>query len=405
MVLTMKDKAVAVMVVLLFLSAAFLIEILVSGEAVAGDSWSQVASLPVKPSDGLVASVVGGKIYVFGSNFGACYDPQTNNWTAIATPSGSFESSVEYQNKVYLMGTTTTQVYDPSTGNYTIKASAPEPSPEPLETNPITGPGTFFGYQAVAVDGKIYQIGGATIGQAYGYLYDETYVYDTATDYWSTMTPIPVAVFGYAAAAINDKIYIIGGGTDQNADSATTLVQIFDPSTNKWTNGPSIPSGVIDAGSCTTTGLLAPQRIYIIGGSTAYDWGWLSANSYAVTKTNLNQVYDPATETWSSASPLPYANVGPSFVNVGDTLYMVGGTPGNGIARVTVEKYTPAGYSPPTPSPTTQPTATPTSINTSPPTNSTLIPVAIVAVLVLAGVTSYLVLLRRHRKTASKLKA
>jgi N-acetylneuraminic acid mutarotase len=384
----MKAKVLAVMVLLLFLSAAFLFERPVSGEAVAGDTWSQVASLPGPPSYGLVASAVDGKIYAFSYNYSECYNPQTNSWTTITIPpsfqNNGYTASVELQNKIFLMSRTV-QVYDPPTGNWTSKASVPGIS----------------GWRAVAVDDKIFLIGGISqAGPGFVTLSNKNYVYDPTVDSWSTMAPIPTAVARYASAVINDKIYIIGGAADgQHPDNATNLVQIFDPSTNNWTDGPSIPTGVFASGSCTTTGLLAPERIYVVGGSTYYDWGFLMSDTSALSASNLNQVYDPTTGTWSTAAPLSNANRYFSLVNVGDIFYAVGGLNGNSNPVLTMEKYTPVGYSPPTPSPTTQPTATPTSINTSPLTNSTLIAIAIIAVLVLAGVTSYLVLLRRHRKT------
>lgn len=186
-----------------------------------------------------------------------------------------------------------------------------------------------------------------------------TYVYDPSTDSWSTMASIPVPVEFYASAVIDIKIYIIGGGTTISGDgNALNLVQIFDPSKNQWTYGTPIPTGVFAPGSCATTGLSAPERIYVVGGSLAYS-APIYFDASAATETNLTQVYDPATGIWSYATPLPFNNSYLLLENVGDNLYELGGTPGQNIGRVTVEKYIPSGYSPPTPSPS--PTLSPTS--------------------------------------------
>ena len=204
----------------------------------------------------------------------------------------------------------------------------------------------FLGQNAVVVGDKIYLIGGSegVYTQFIG-ISNATYVYDPATDSWSTMSPIPVPVAYYASAVINNKIYIIGGGTENTGlNNATNIVQIFNPSTNEWTESAPILTGVFAAGSCTTTGLSAPERIYVVAGSLAYDWGGSATYSTAETETSLNQVYDPAAGTWSSAAPLPYKNSYFSLVNVEDTLYAVGGFDSNDVGIVTVEKYIPAGY-------------------------------------------------------------
>ena len=124
-------RAFVLVFILVFLTAACIIEAKsASGEAIVGNSWSTVASIPMPQqyNDILVASAVNGQIFVFGFNLAECYNPETNNWTAIFIPqnvNGSYySSSVEYQNKIYLMGANV-QVYDPSSGNWTSKASMP----------------------------------------------------------------------------------------------------------------------------------------------------------------------------------------------------------------------------------------------------------------------------------------
>ena len=204
------------------------------------------------------------------------------------------------------------------------------------------------------VGNKIYVIGGSEgVYTEFIGISNATYVYDPAADSWSTMAPIPVPVAYYASAVINNKIYIIGGGTGNTGlNNATNLVQIFDPSTNQWTESTPIPTGVFAAGSCTTTGLLAPERIYVVAGSLTYDWGGSATYSTAETETSLNQVYNPAAGNWSSAAPLPYNNSYFSLLNVDDALYAVGGFDSNDFNIVTVEKYIPAGYTAASTSPT-----------------------------------------------------
>jgi N-acetylneuraminic acid mutarotase len=253
--------------------------------------------------------------------------------------------------------------------------------------NRTSMPKTIAGrYTPVVVDDKIYVIGGAEpapLGVVK--ISANNYVYDPATDAWSEMASIPTPVTGYAAAVSDNKIYIISGGTLESAymGNTTDVVQVFDPKTNQWTNGAPIPTGVYAAGACSTSGYFAPKRIYVVGGQVDFSPGGTSADlvDYGI---NLTQVYDPETETWSSAASIPDIRWGLSLVNVMDALYAVGGV--NGTVQVYVSadlsdweaakqlmstirvqatcKYIPIGYDGPllptaSPSPTASPTAEP----------------------------------------------
>ena len=59
---------------------------------------------------------------------------------------------------------------------------------------------------------------------------DTVFRYDEATNDWSTLPVMPIAVRDAAAAfASNGRIYILGGAT---AAGATAAVQSFDPTSN-----------------------------------------------------------------------------------------------------------------------------------------------------------------------------
>jgi hypothetical protein len=66
---------------------------------------------------------------------------------------------------------------------------------------------------------------------------------------------------------------------------------------------------------------------------------------------DLNQIYDPATDAWTTgtAMPTPRQNLGVAVLN--DTLYAIGGYQIDSDVRVSKnERYTPAGYIPEFPS-------------------------------------------------------
>lgn len=338
----MRKAALVVTVSLALLAVGFLTGANPAfGGAVVEDSWLTVAPLPMS-YDVLGAAAVDGQIYVIGYDVCERYDLGTNTWSSIARlPIYTGSTVVACQNKIYVIGGAPTQVYDPAIDTWENRTSIPA---------------TIYRQQANVVDDKIYVIFGqqpsplSIINPS-----DVNYVYDPAADSWSEMTPIPTPVEGYASAVLDNNLYIIGGGTGTSTpNNATNIVQIFDPETNQWTNGNPIPTGVYKATACSTSGLIAPKRIYVVGGSLRYDGGGLSVETSAQTATNLTQVYDPATGSWSLATSIPESRRSFSLINVNDALYAVGGVNGNGA----IERYIPIGYDEsmlPTPSPSPTP--------------------------------------------------
>jgi hypothetical protein len=65
---------------------------------------------------------------------------------------------------------------------------------------------------AVAVDGKIYVIGGWE-HSAYGRIFSTIDVYDPATDTWTSGVDLQDKAAGFATCAIDKKIYFVGGAT------------------------------------------------------------------------------------------------------------------------------------------------------------------------------------------------
>lgn len=353
--------------------------------AVSEDTWTSKAPLPTE-REGFGVAVVNGKIYIIGgypgigslfSNENQMYDPGSNSWIALApmpTARVNFGIAV-YQNKIYVIGgqdtahaipgpnfidyhmeglTGANEIYNPATDTWETKAPMPTPR-------------NYL--QANVVNGKIYLIGGQS-QQRLEYPPTEhtsnlTEVYDPATDSWTTMTPIPTTVYGYASAVMNNKIYAMSGWSVKTPLS--DQVQIFDPKSNTWTTGTPIPIPVTLAGAGATTGAMAPKRIYVIGGCPA-------ANTQAQSGISANQVYDPATDTWSSGAEMPTARYGLALAVANDKLYVMGG--GSISLTNSNEQYTPIGYGTPdpayeTPSPSLSPSpsATPSTSPSPPPSN------------------------------------
>jgi N-acetylneuraminic acid mutarotase len=314
------------------------------------DSWTTLEPMPTARSGHGVA-VVDGKIYAIGGkneegvlNITEKYDPVTNEWTyktSMPTARSDFGIAV-YQNRIYVIGgsigsgtvwgesllTGATEVYDTETDTWETKTSMPTPR-QSLEAN--------------IVSDKIYLLGGVRIVNGLLYLeFDENEVYDPATDSWTTKAPLPNAVWGYSSAVIDDKIYLIGGGNKTSGGagayaSPVTLNQIYNPETDTWSFGKSVPTGLWYAGAGATSGVLAPKRIYVLGGV-----------NYSVY--DLTQSYDPTVNTWSTGTsiPTPRYELGVAVIN--DELYAIGGRTGEDNYSTVNEKYTPTEYIPEFPS-------------------------------------------------------
>jgi hypothetical protein len=350
------------------------------------------------------AVAVDGKIYAVGS-IPQEYDPIALTWTKKASipnlPNSVSGGIAAYQNKIYLIGDTYNEMYDIATNTWASKTAMPT---------------ARIGMQANVVGDKIYLIGGISDAET-GTILDVNEAYDPATDTWTTKEPLPTPVYLYASAVVDNKIYIIGGSAEP-PNVVLDLVQIYDTENDSWTTGTSIPTLIRYASAAATTGLFAPQRIYVIGGLQ---------NSYGL---NITQVYNPQTDSWTAGASMPTARYNLGLAVVNDTIYAMGGVllPPYAFPKeplTTNEVYLPLGYEGPTlpywqppaspsPSPTAAPTLAPTNtaiLNPSPstseePTETTLPPqepfqATIIAVLVAALIIGGLGLFIYFRKRRS----
>jgi N-acetylneuraminic acid mutarotase len=186
---------------------------------------------------------------------------------------------------------------------------------------------------ANVVDDKIYLIGGKNYVDVFPFQQsnNKNQVYDPSNDSWFTKTSIPTSTFLYASAVADNKIHIIGGYSGGNF---LHLNQIYNPETDTWSYGKEIPTAILNTAAGATTGLLAPKRIYVLGGHI----------ESSITS-NLTQMYDPENDTWTTGTPMPTPRWSLRVAVVNDELYAIGGYNGETPFSVN-EKYTPTGYIP-----------------------------------------------------------
>lgn len=348
-------KIIVISLVFLFLMASCLIVTKpVSGSSAVENSWTEKAPVPSPQGDDQ-AAVVNGIIYLVGAighydaaansyvvtSIHYAYNPSNDTWTTISpmpTPRVSFAIAT-CNNKIYVIGgheakpsdmplSSVNEVYDPSTNSWSTAAPMP------------TVRGVM---RAETVNGKIYVMGGRT-GGMYSTV-NTTDIYDPVTDSWSTGASMPYSVNDYASAVVDNKIFVIGGYDEWANFPYVQYTQIYNPANDTWSLGSSIPTTAFSPGAGATTGFMAPKKIYVFGGMVGFAIG-----------SNQTYAYDPTSNSWTSAAPMPTARFGATAAVVNDIFYVIGGSGYNGNAVHGVagvannEQYTPVGYGTPDPS-------------------------------------------------------
>ena len=301
----------------------------------------------------LGAAVVNGKIYAIGGimltyqdssrtefkevSINEEYDPATNTWTLkkpMPEPLSNFATAV-YKGKIYCIGGGVSQFFNYSTGTWDTNLTQGinavyDPETDTWETKaPMPIPQVSA--QAHVIKDRIYVVGRfpSTLNE----------VYDPTTDTW-TMKASSVDPIG-PSTVVDDKIYCIGGDYKW---------RIYDPVTDSWSVGSNgLPDFLTGAYLVSTTGIMAPKRIYILYNPNHASSGWIYEN----------QVYDPETDGWMSGAGVPTQRDDFAVAIVDDLIYVIGGrvivptigfpiSEGNPSAVTTVygtvEVYTPFGY-------------------------------------------------------------
>ena len=199
----------------------------------------------------------------------------------------------------------------------------------------------------VAVNGKMYVIGGWGEGKARG----ANYEYDPATDKWTKKKSMPRPAHHAALAAANGKIYVSGGFVAPEETHIPTGgawepiddVWEYDPAADSWKSLAPLPSKRGSAVAVEVGG-----KIYVIGGATTVEGSKDPFFTFfgPARVLSTNEVYDPATNKWESRRPMAVPRNHAFAGAVNGKIYVIGGRTGHGfILSATntdvVEEYNP----------------------------------------------------------------
>jgi N-acetylneuraminic acid mutarotase len=237
------EKLITILFVLAFLVALCIIA--VKPSLASGDSW--VAKTPMGTTKtGFGIGVVNDTIYVFGGH-----------------PFDSSKVTIDQ-----------TSVYDPKTDQWISRRNMPN---------------ILAWFSTAVYQDEIYVIGGAWF--LAGTETNQVWVYNPQANNWTTEASMPTARGGMQANVVNGKIYVIGG---RATEGVVAVNEVYDPVTDQWSTKRPIPTAVSAYASAVVDG-----KIYLIGGLAPV------ANNTSSIRVNLNQIYDPNTDTWSLGAPLP----------------------------------------------------------------------------------------------------
>lgn len=280
-------------------------------------AWSAVAPLATSRYGHTATVLANGKVLVAGGQNPAgatasveLYDPATNTWTAgpsLATTRINHTATLLPNGKVLVAGgrddfnhlSNGAEIYDAATNTWVVVGSMAA---------------ARYSHSATLLpNGKVLFVGGNGINSTL----PGPEIYNPTTDTW-TAAAMPTAAVGEGTATLlaNGKVLFVRGYT------STQNAELYDPASNTWTLAGTLST----SHAIHTTTLLPNGTVLLVGGGT------VSVHSATTYATDVTELYDPATNTWSVSAPLV---VGPRLGHTATMLgtgavLITGGTPASG---------------------------------------------------------------------------
>ncbi len=205
-------------------------------------SWKREGDLITNRGAHITAQLPDGRVLVAGG---------------ISNPSSSVSSYLD-----------SSEIYNPATGQWSAGPNLP--------TKRLWATATRLN------DNRILVVGG--VDEAMNRL-KPTAIYTPSTNTWSVGPSIALGRIGHSANLLPDgRVIIMGGNEDSGFFPPTNKTEIFDPTTNQWSAGPNLLTAITEHAAVT----LNDQTILLVGGLTT-----LTLNSASA----VVQLYNPATNT------------------------------------------------------------------------------------------------------------
>ena len=303
---------------------------------VATDTWTAgIAKLP-KPAASMSAVTCGDKIYIFGGSastdsfsapdfYGDCYEfnPATAKFTAKASmlPPRTRTSAAVFENQVFVFGGSSAwgnrnaQMYNPATNSWSFKEVV------------VVERGYWFG---TAANDMVFLMGGRDAEKA---TCTEVDVYSDEWQTWVTATNMPTPREDAFVAAVDGKLYIMGGCDNKGNPGATatplnTAVKGTVPSAPPTLDLTETPEEVevtiqwlevapMPTPRCLGATAVVDNIIYTIGG--------LESGSQTGLLGRVVEAYDPVANKWTTKASLPEGRFNMPAAACNGKIYIFGG--------------------------------------------------------------------------------
>ena len=278
------------------------------------------AALTTAPNTFGASQTVNGNVVLTGTGNGIVFPDGTTQTSAAASvssgPTGSLISSTSnVAPPGYSLLYTSTQASLWST-------SAPNPKPLKHSADPL-------------LNGKVAVLGGDDGSLSFS-VFATFESYDPGTNTWASLLNMPTPRTELATAVSNGKLYAISGAIDL-VDDTTTAVEVYDSTVGRWTTAPSVLTDREEAAAAELNG-----TIYVLGG----------ISEQSSVPLNSVEAYTPPTlkqTSWQYVAPMPTGRYGLAAVSLNGKLYAISGVqadpldPNNNlVASNVVEVYDPA---------------------------------------------------------------
>jgi N-acetylneuraminic acid mutarotase len=275
--------------------------------------WESAARLDVARA-GLAVAVLDGYLYAAGgagltaprAEF-EVFDPELNRWM----PETALPRGLER----FGMAAINNRIY--AAGGYANGELGVEPtalmwswSPEGrIWQSEAAMPGAKADFSMLAYDGLLYAIGGTREDNS-------IYVFDPEARSWDTIgIPDDVTRRGAAIAAIDGRIYVIGGSL---RGELSAQVDIYDLAENAWSRGPDLPGA-----STGVAAVVHNARIHVLGGTGVEGDQRLTLRRHAS--------WRPGDTEWRGEADLPTPRTAADAAVLNGGIYLIGGGSGGGF--------------------------------------------------------------------------
>ena len=258
-----------------------------------------------------VVYVLGGSTGSDGDDPDTCfhlneaYDPRTDNWTQMSTMPDNRGGGEMVRD-----GTN----FDPVSGRWDL-----------IPINRSRGRCYFGG---VALDGKVYVMGGSAAGGYYKHPVLNTMdMYDPESDRWQPLAGMAEGRERFAVATAGGKIYVVGGTTtvgnyqEDHDYHPVGTVEVFDPLVGTWRFVSSMSVSRYEHAVAVVDG-----KIYAIGGHHPNYYDLEEYRRKFCLCMDSVEAYDPQTDSWQQVASMPHGRRMHAATAMGGKIFVTGGT-------------------------------------------------------------------------------